>query len=132
MSAYNRSGRGGRGGKKLGQNYRSAFTSGKSGGIKSMNRSLLEDSTSERKANVQKAKETMELTDRLDTSFGFDRHEEGERIGWLFNVVASSKIDDELKVENSSVDLYFLENDGATFKATFVYKPYFYLGINKV
>ena len=132
MSAYNRGGRGGRGSKKLGQNYRSAFTNSKSGGIKSMNRSLLEDSTSERKANVQKAKETMDLTDRLDTSFGFDRHEEGERIGWLFNVVSSSKIDDELKVENSSVDLYFLENDGSTFKATFVYKPYFYLGINKV
>ena len=40
-------------------------------------------------------------------------------------------IDQELRVERSAVDLYFLELDGSSFKATFVYKPYFFIAISK-
>ncbi len=40
-------------------------------------------------------------------------------------------IDQELRVERSAVDLYFLELDGSSFKATFVYKPYFFVAISK-
>lgn len=34
-------------------------------------------------------------------------------------------------MEQSAVDLYFLENDGNTFKATFNFSPYFYIGVSK-
>lgn len=32
--------------------------------------------------------------------------------------------------EVSAVELYFLEQDGSTFKSLVIYKPYFYVGIS--
>jgi DNA polymerase epsilon subunit 1 len=43
----------------------------------------------------------------------------------------TSSIDEELKLERSAVELYFLESDGSSFKATYVYKPYFFIAVSK-
>ena len=122
-SAYNR--KGVKGGQTKYQQQSGVKTS-----LKSMRVSLLDEAV-DRKLGTQKVIESMAKVDNLDSTFGFDRLESGTRTGWLFNLVASSSINDDLKVEQSAVDLYFIENDGSTFKATFNYKPYFYIGINK-
>jgi hypothetical protein len=44
----------------------------------------------------------------------------------------SSVIDEELRVERSAVDLYFIEMDGSYFKCTYTYRPYFLIAISKV
>jgi hypothetical protein len=131
-----------------------------------------EEKYSAAKSNLMKAMERKADVDGLDSVFGFDAIESGERVGWLFNVCSvslglthrfqfesilrlnmlnniaplspdlihlgsltlwqTSVIDDELKVEKSAVDLYFLEMDGSTFKATYIYAPYFFIAISKV
>ncbi len=60
---------------------------------------------------------------------GFARHEAGRRRreGWLVNVQSTSIEDDRVEGGGgrAAVDCYFLETDGATFKATIEYEPYF-------
>jgi hypothetical protein len=47
-----------------------------------------EDAQSQAQAALQRAIDTKAAVDGLDSAFGFDAHEAGERIGWLFNVCA--------------------------------------------
>ncbi|CAN0477990.1 unnamed protein product, partial [Ectocarpus sp. 12 AP-2014] len=68
-----------------------------------------------------------EQGDELDKRFGYDRYSEGPpRLGWIFNMLPTS-IPDASGNEKSGLDMYFLEQDGGTFKATVFYKPYFYV-----
>eukprot|EP00752_Nemacystus_decipiens_P002463 g2319.t1 len=68
-----------------------------------------------------------EQGDALDKRFGYDRYSEGPpRLGWIFNMLPTS-IPDAAGNEKSGLDMYFLEQDGGTFKATVFYKPYFYV-----
>ena len=68
-----------------------------------------------------------EGADKQDADFGFARYEEGPPLtGYLVNMLSTS-ITDEDRLERSAVDLYFLQQDGKTFKSTLVYKPYFFL-----
>ena len=65
--------------------------------------------------------------DALDAVFGFEKLASGSsRIGWLLNM-CSTTVFMEDKTEYSALDLYFLRQDGSTFKGTFLYKPYFYI-----
>ncbi|CAN0298600.1 unnamed protein product, partial [Hapterophycus canaliculatus] len=57
----------------------------------------------------------------------YERYSEGPpRLGWIFNMLPTS-IPDASGNEKSGLDMYFLEQDGGTFKATVFYKPYFYV-----
>jgi DNA polymerase epsilon subunit 1 len=65
----------------------------------------------------------------LDTKFGYEMHEEGPpRLGWLFNMCPT--VVEEGGVELSAVELYFLQQDASTFKARYIYMPYFYVGLS--
>ncbi len=58
------------------------------------------------------------------------RYNEGPRkIGWLFNVLPIT-LPDSGGLEYSAIDMYFLEEDGGTFKATLFYQPYIYVGVS--
>ncbi len=70
--------------------------------------------------------------DAIDASLGFERVEEGPmREGWLVGIHPTLGRDDETSAGNargkSGVDLYFIQDDGASFKCTTWYHPYFYL-----
>ncbi|TFJ85676.1 hypothetical protein NSK_003184 [Nannochloropsis salina CCMP1776] len=67
--------------------------------------------------------------DEFDIRFGYSRFEEGSpRLGWLLDMNASTVPDEEGR-ERSGMDLYFLQQDGDTFKVTTFYEPYFYIGL---
>jgi len=67
--------------------------------------------------------------DEFDARFGYPRFEEGPpRLGWLLDMNATTVPDEEGR-ERSGLDLYFLQQDGDTFKVTAFYEPYFYLGL---
>ncbi|KAI8821881.1 uncharacterized protein EV422DRAFT_573743 [Fimicolochytrium jonesii] len=72
--------------------------------------------------------EEIRVTDELDENMGFWRYREGpEKLGWLVNMHPTMVLDGEWGSGKSAVDLYFLEEDGETFKATILYEPYFYV-----
>ncbi|KAH9443000.1 hypothetical protein Pst134EB_027350 [Puccinia striiformis f. sp. tritici] len=73
----------------------------------------------------------------IDESLGFVRFDQGHpRVGWLINI-QPTLVQEALgpttdKAEGSSqpsaaVDLYFLQEDGNTFRSTMVYHPYFFI-----
>tara|TARA_B110000208_G_C11798052_1_gene440554 strand:+ start:251 stop:6238 length:5988 start_codon:yes stop_codon:yes gene_type:complete len=69
--------------------------------------------------------------DAFDASWGFERLESGPpKLGWLLNMRTTSIVDLDGS-ERSALDLYLLQQDGSTFKATLRYSPYFYLDIKK-
>lgn len=72
--------------------------------------------------------QTNAAEEELDILFGFNRHCDGPiRTGFMFNMRVSSIFDDETGTDNSSLELYFVQEDGSTFKATYLFKPYFLL-----
>jgi len=78
--------------------------------------------------------ERTRLAHRIDEKMGFERYDAGrKREGWLVNAQPTS-IEDE-RVEGgggrAALDCYFLEEDGATFKATVEYEPYFLVAVRK-
>ncbi|XP_057988015.1 DNA polymerase epsilon catalytic subunit A isoform X2 [Hevea brasiliensis] len=65
--------------------------------------------------------------EELDLKFGFDLFTEGDkRLGWLLTFASSSWEDQETRKMHSCVDLYFVSQDGSTFKSKFKFRPYFY------
>ncbi|XP_020536143.1 DNA polymerase epsilon catalytic subunit A isoform X2 [Jatropha curcas] len=65
--------------------------------------------------------------EELDSKFGFNLFTEGDkRLGWLLNFAPSSWEDQETRKTHSCVDLYFVSQDGSTFKSKFKFRPYFY------
>lgn len=69
--------------------------------------------------------------DDLDVSFGFSRlqHSNGMRIAYMFNFKAGTIVDEENEQEFSCLDMYFVQEDGETFKASHLYHPYFLIYI---
>ncbi|MCO5564216.1 hypothetical protein L7F22_017874 [Adiantum nelumboides] len=68
------------------------------------------------------------VQDALESRLGFDAFAEGEpRLGWLVTLSPSALDDPETSQTYSCVDLYFMCQDGATFKSQFKFAPYFYL-----
>ncbi|TID25518.1 hypothetical protein CANINC_002908 [Pichia inconspicua] len=66
--------------------------------------------------------------DRIDAVFGFEKFESGPpRKGWLSNMHPTLIQDDDLHVQLSGVDYYFLDEEGGSFKVSYQYDPYFLL-----
>jgi len=84
-----------------------------------------------------------ESSDRVDSDFGFDLFSQGDpRLGWLLNMLPTSVSStpggaDPTAVKNAAttdlaaLELYFLQQDGSTFKAVVLYQPYFYLIVHE-
>jgi DNA polymerase epsilon subunit 1 len=68
--------------------------------------------------------------DELDTSYGFPLFVEGEdRLGWLMTTSASCMEDKDSGQVVSSIDCYFMCQDGDMFKARIGFTPYFYIQV---
>ena len=68
----------------------------------------------------------------FDASYGFKNFKTaGERrLGWLLNMLPTCvqlPAEGADGPERAALDLYFLQQDGGTFKATMQYRPYFYV-----
>ncbi|KAK4854956.1 hypothetical protein QYF36_002733 [Acer negundo] len=67
--------------------------------------------------------------EELESKLGFDLFSEGQsRLGWLLTFASSSSEDQETRKAYSCIDLYFVSQDGSTFKAKYKFRPYFYAG----
>ncbi|KAJ4832189.1 DNA polymerase epsilon catalytic subunit A [Turnera subulata] len=65
--------------------------------------------------------------EELDFKFGFDLFSQGDkRLGWLLTFAPSSWEDEETGRVHSCVDLFFVSQDGSTFKSKYKFRPYFY------
>ncbi|EPS63800.1 hypothetical protein M569_10982, partial [Genlisea aurea] len=75
----------------------------------------------------KKQKSILGEEEQLESKLGFDSFTEGEtRLGWLLTFASSSLEERETHKEYSCVDLYFVCQDGSTFKAKYKFQPYFY------
>ncbi|KAL0460774.1 UNVERIFIED_CONTAM: DNA polymerase epsilon catalytic subunit A [Sesamum latifolium] len=75
----------------------------------------------------KKQKLILNAEEQLESKLGFDVFTEGEkRLGWLLTFASSSWEDQETHKVYSCVDLYFVCQDGSTFKAKYKLRPYFY------
>eukprot|EP00850_Spirogloea_muscicola_P017955 SM000159S01786 [mRNA] locus=s159:288661:304957:+ [translate_table: standard] len=64
----------------------------------------------------------------LESQMGFEYFTEGEpRLGWLLNFSTGSIEDQETRLTRSCMNLYFVCQDGSSFKARVPFLPYFYL-----
>ncbi|TPX34056.1 DNA-directed DNA polymerase [Synchytrium microbalum] len=72
--------------------------------------------------------EEIQLRDEMDERMGFYRYAEGpEKLGWLVNLHPTLVKDQESPTGKSAIDLYFLEEDGGSFKSTVLHEPYFFI-----
>ncbi|XP_027348237.1 DNA polymerase epsilon catalytic subunit A-like [Abrus precatorius] len=78
--------------------------------------------------NSKKRKLIRNAEEELEAKLGFDLFTEGEkRLGWLLTFSSSSYVDEDTHKVYSCVDLYFVTQDGSTFKSKFRFRPYFYV-----
>ncbi|KAH7671411.1 DNA polymerase epsilon subunit 1 protein [Dioscorea alata] len=76
---------------------------------------------------LSKQKLRISAEEELESKLGFSPFTEGEkRLGWLLTVASSSWEDQDTSKIYSCVDLYFVAQDGSTFKAKHKFRPYFY------
>lgn len=78
--------------------------------------------------------ERTRLANSIDENMGFARYEAGRpREGWLVNVQPASIEDPRIPGGGgrAALDCYFIEEDGATFKATVEYEPYFLVAVRQ-
>ncbi|KAJ8568462.1 hypothetical protein K7X08_027995 [Anisodus acutangulus] len=76
----------------------------------------------------KKQKLILNSEEQLESKLGFDVFTEGDkRLGWLLTLASSSWEDQETRKAYSCVDLYFVCQDGSTFKAKYKFRPYFYV-----
>ncbi|KAG0453682.1 hypothetical protein HPP92_024986 [Vanilla planifolia] len=84
-----------------------------------------ERSNSRRNASKQKLRFSAE--EALESKLGFDQFTEGEkRLGWLLTLAPSSWENQDTFKTHSCVDLFFVCQDGSTFKVKHTFRPYFY------
>jgi DNA polymerase epsilon subunit 1 len=72
--------------------------------------------------------ESIKERNMLDLKMGFPNLQPGfSRTGWLVNI-QPTLIDCAECVDGlSGIDLYFIEDDGKSFKTSLIYNPYFYV-----
>ncbi|KAF3639480.1 DNA polymerase epsilon catalytic subunit B [Capsicum annuum] len=76
----------------------------------------------------KKQKLILNSEEQLESKLGFDVFTEGDkRLGWLLTLSSSSWEDQETHKVYSCVDLYFVCQDGSTFKVKYRFRPYFYV-----
>ncbi|KAM7543304.1 hypothetical protein Aperf_G00000018284 [Anoplocephala perfoliata] len=67
--------------------------------------------------------------DVIDRRYGFEQFTgPGERFGWLINMHPTDVLDDSKNLV-SAVDFYFIQSDGARFKVSRPYLPYFFVSV---
>ncbi|PON38200.1 DNA-directed DNA polymerase [Parasponia andersonii] len=77
--------------------------------------------------NSKKQKLIRTAEEELEAKLGFDLFSEGEkRLGWLLTFASSSSEDQDTRKVYNCVDLYFVSQDGSTFKSKYKFRPYFY------
>ncbi|KAM7276901.1 hypothetical protein ACFE04_018767 [Oxalis oulophora] len=65
--------------------------------------------------------------EELESKLGFDLYSEPEkRLGWLLTFASSSFEDEQTRKTYSCVDLYFVTQDGSTFKTKYKFRPYLF------
>ena len=66
----------------------------------------------------------------FDEAFGFSTFAEPgqEKEGWLLNLLPTTVIRDG-ENEEAAVDVYFLQQDGGTFRVTILHQPHFYIRV---
>nr|KAJ3422362.1 DNA polymerase epsilon catalytic subunit [Polyrhizophydium stewartii] len=103
---------------------------GDGGGDDDADHALLADRAAgaDRFDKMASSAEHAKARDELDEKMGFARYVEGpERLGWLINIQPTTVPDSEIQNGKAGVDLYFLEEDGGSFKATLLYQPYLFV-----
>lgn len=76
--------------------------------------------------------EATRMAHSVDEAMGFARYDSGrKKTGWLVNLQATEIEDDNHPGGRSALDLYFLEDDGGTFKATIEFEPYFLVAVKR-
>ena len=66
----------------------------------------------------------------FDDAFGFEAFTEGpDREGWCMNFLPTTITRDDGKTEEAALDVYFLQQDGETFRVTIIHEPYFYIRV---
>ncbi|XP_073950246.1 DNA polymerase epsilon catalytic subunit 1 [Choristoneura fumiferana] len=64
-------------------------------------------------------------SDRIDSKYGFDRVRDAkERTGYLINMHTAEVLDEDKRLV-AAMDYYFIEMDGARFKISLTFQPYF-------
>ena len=115
--------------KRRGSNYRSATSSHKPRHARAVEVSTIR--STEASVNDER-REATRLAHAIDESMGFVRYESGKKkIGWLCNMHSTSIEDEKVPGGRAAVDYYFIQDDGATFKATVEYDPYFLIAVKK-
>ncbi|GAB4856744.1 DNA polymerase epsilon catalytic subunit A [Ancistrocladus abbreviatus] len=85
-----------------------------------------EDRTSKRRKKVA----VRSAEEELESKLGFNVFTEGDkRLGWLLTLASSSMHDQDSDKVYSCVDLYFVTQDGSSFKVKYKFQPYFYAAI---
>jgi DNA polymerase epsilon subunit 1 len=82
--------------------------------------------------SADERKEATRLAHSIDESMGFGRYDSGKKkMGWLVNLQPTEIEDEGNPRGRAALDLYFLEEDGGTFKATIEYEPYFLVAVKR-
>ncbi|XP_038207055.1 DNA polymerase epsilon catalytic subunit 1 [Zerene cesonia] len=69
--------------------------------------------------------------DRIDSKYGFDRvRDTKERTGYLINMHMAEVLDEDKRLV-AAMDYYFIEMDGARFKISLTFQPYFLIMARK-
>ncbi|KZV81197.1 DUF1744-domain-containing protein, partial [Exidia glandulosa HHB12029] len=72
--------------------------------------------------------EEVRVRDDIDARLGFARYDDGpKKEGWLVNMHPTLVKDPDWPTGRAAVDLFFLQDDGGSFKVTYEYEPYFYI-----
>ena len=115
--------------KRQGSTYRSTVSSHQPRHARGVGVSTLR--STEASVNDER-KEATRLAHAIDESMGFARYESGKKkVGWLCNMHSTSIQDEKVPGGRAAVDYYFIQDDGATFKATVEYDPYFLIAVKK-
>lgn len=76
--------------------------------------------------------EAARLAHSIDEAMGFARYDSGKKkVGWLVNMHQTEIEDENIPGGRSALDLFFLEDDGGTFKATVEFQPYFLVAVKR-
>lgn len=75
--------------------------------------------------------ERLQQCNELDRKFGYEPLRDSSiHLGWLINMHPSDAMNEEKRLV-SSVDFYFVQEDGNRFKVTMPFQPYFYIATSK-
>lgn len=125
-------GKGGKFGKGSGKGKKGGFGKGKGGGKDSANNSARFDDDDGDSWGQDRNRPNRKLPGdeevELENKFGIKIMEEGEtKVGYLYNMRESRHHVGDTGREIAGLLLYFIARDGSTFRATHLYRPYFYV-----